>query len=182
MKGRPTSSIIPVPSKGQSSVAQKATKKRKRATGIGTPAPKRTNTDPLVINLAGEAGDTDDADSSADDTGSAPQPFVSQSHMKRKRPGGPKKKSSVWKFFTEDKKTNVTCCSNCVYELLPAGHTGNAVKHLKVHHADVFNEFRKLEKIRKEAEKVQSSKTSTALVQPKIKFESSDPYPVTHPR
>lgn len=173
---------MPVPSKEQSIVARKATKKRKSATEMKPPAAKKANIDPPVVDLAGEV---DDAESSSEDMTSVSQPSPSvsaPSNSKRKRPGGPKKKSNVWKFFSEEKETNITRCCTCSYELTPAGHTGNAVAHLKNNHSEVFADFRKQEKCRKEAEKKKQPSVLTTLVQPKIKFESLDPYPISHPR
>ena len=135
---------------------------------------------PPVVNLA---SDDEENEPAADDTTSVlPSASISSQHgqstTKRRHFGGPKKKSSVWNFLSKNEAGDVVCCASCDYVLTPSGHTGNAVTHLKNIHADTFTEYEREEKARKKKKKkTESAGKTKLLVQPKIKFQSSDPHP-----
>ena len=100
-----------------------------------------------------------------------------RSPAKRKRSGGPKKSSAVWGFYSDEKNPGFTTCIACPYDLTPAGHTGNAVTHIRNNHYDLYEIYESQEQRRKEklAEQHHKSNGTNKLVQPRIRFKSSDP-------
>ena len=81
-------------------------------------------------------------------------------------------------FFSKNEAGDVVCCASCDYVLTPLGHTGNAVTHLRNNYADNYFEYTEEETGRKEKEtRNETAGKTKVLVQPKIKFQSSDPHP-----
>ncbi|GAV01983.1 hypothetical protein RvY_12605 [Ramazzottius varieornatus] len=131
---------------------------------------------PPVIDIA----ETDDGSDSEDES-SRPHSTSSSSRFsqKRKQPGGQKKASAVWQYYTEDAETDTSTCKSCNHEAKPAGNTGNAVSHLKNRHPDGFAKYEEQEKLRKDLEKKKKQDkpaTGIAMILSKLKFESSNPY------
>ncbi|GAU95209.1 hypothetical protein RvY_06865-2 [Ramazzottius varieornatus] len=130
---------------------------------------------PPVIDIA----ETDDGSDSEDESSRPPSTSsFSRFSQKRKLPGGQKKASAVWQYYTEDAETGTSTCKSCNHEAKPAGNTGNAVSHLKNRHPDAFAKYEEQEKLRKDLKKKEQDKPATgiAMIQSKLKFESSNPY------
>ena len=163
---------MPHPTKKRSHAVQEKKHKDGKATAVVKPTV-------IVIGNDGQISDSSD-----DDVGTSPsrQPLSSSTislTTKRKRSTGPKRQSTAWHFYSNDKTTGVTTCTACPYEVTPTGHTGNAVSHLRNNHQDLFEDYQNQEERRKEILKKPKQKL---FIQPTIKFVSSDPYPPENPR
>ncbi|GAU89650.1 LOW QUALITY PROTEIN: hypothetical protein RvY_02178 [Ramazzottius varieornatus] len=127
---------------------------------------------PPVIDIA----ETDDGSDSEDESSRPPSTSSSSRFsQKRKQPGGQKK---AFAYYTEDAETGTSTCKSCNHEAKPAGNTGNAVSHLKNRHPDAFAKYEEQEKLRKDLKKKKQDKPATgiAMIQSKLKFESSNPF------